>query len=446
MLYVETDKVEFKEKVNDTLAKEIESFLNTDGGAIYIGICDDGKIIGVDNADDALRKISDVISDQIEPNAIDCVRPEVEFKGDKIVIKINVNKGYSPLYCIKKYGFSPNGCHYRIGTTCKSMTLEMIRNKFEQGLSNIDAMVLQESYHQDLKFAKLKLLLLESGYHIDDISFERNFKLRTTNGYYNYLAELLADDNTIPFIFVKFKGYDKTVFSERKDYGNQCIILAYEKMKERLSIENISKTITNPRPRRDIYLFDMDAVNEALVNAIVHNDYRITDPQVALFHNRLEILSHGGLPYGLTKDEFFKGISKPRNKQLMDIFSRLGIVEHTGHGVPKIVEKYGEGAFEISSSYIKVIIPFNEEVMYNNESTVLMLNDSMTDLISRQYDNKEIIVLNEIKRNPKITAKQISISTNIPFRTVQRHIANLKDKGIIRRNGDNRNGYWELTN
>lgn len=446
MLYVETDKVEFKEKVNDTLAKEIESFLNTDGGAIYIGICDDGKIIGVDNADDALRKISDVISDQIEPNAIDCVRPEVEFKGDKIVIKINVNKGYSPLYCIKKYGFSPNGCHYRIGTTCKSMTLEMIRNKFEQGLSNIDAMVLQESYHQDLKFAKLKLLLLESGYHIDDISFERNFKLRTTNGYYNYLAELLADDNTIPFIFVKFKGYDKTVFSERKDYGNQCIVLAYEKMKERLSIENISKTITNPRPRRDIYLFDMDAVNEALVNAIVHNDYGITDPQVALFHNRLEILSHGGLPYGLTKDEFFKGISKPRNKQLMDIFSRLGIVEHTGHGVPKIVEKYGEGAFEISSSYIKVIIPFNEEVMYNNESTTLMINDSMTDLISRQYRNKETIVLNEIKRNPRISAKQISINTNIPFRTVQRHMANLKDKGIIKRSGDNRNGYWELTN
>ena len=446
MLYVETDKVEFKEKVNDTLAKEIESFLNTDGGAIYIGICDDGKIIGVDNADDALRKISDVISDQIEPNAIDCVRPEVEFKGDKIVIKINVNKGYSPLYCIKKYGFSPNGCHYRIGTTCKSMTLEMIRNKFEQGLSNIDAMVLQESYHQDLKFAKLKLLLLESGYHIDDISFERNFKLRTTNGYYNYLAELLADDNTIPFIFVKFKGYDKTVFSERKDYGNQCIVLAYEKMKERLSIENISKTITNPRPRRDIYLFDMDAVNEALVNAIVHNDYRITDPQVALFHNRLEILSHGGLPYGLTKDEFFKGISKPRNKQLMDIFSRLGIVEHTGHGVPKIVEKYGEGAFEISSSYIKVIIPFNEEVMYNNESTTLMINDSMTDLISRQYRNKETVVLNEIKRNPRISAKQISINTNIPFRTVQRHMANLKDKGIIKRSGDNRNGYWELTN
>lgn len=449
MLYIETDKVEFKEKINDTLTKEIESFLNTNGGAIYIGIDDNGKIVGVDNTDETLRKISDIISDQIEPNAIDCVRPEVEFKGDKIVIKINVSKGYSPLYCIKKYGFSPNGCHYRIGTTCKSMTLEMIRNKFEQGLSNIDAMVLQESYNQDLKFVKLKLLLLENGYHIDDKTFEKNFKLQTTSGSYNYLAELLADDNSIPFIFVKFKGYDKAVFSERKDYGNQCIILAYEKMKERLSIENICKTITDPRPRCDIYLFDMDAVNEALVNAIVHNDYRISDPQVALFYDRLEIISHGGLPYGLTKEEFFKGISKPRNKQLMDIFSRLGIVEHTGHGIPKIVEKYGQEVFEISASYIKVTIPFNKEVMEFNNMPYGVINDISKDIIESQYlagfDDKESIVLSQIRQNPKITTKQISINTGIPFRTVQRHIANLRDKNIIVRKGSNRDGYWNIT-
>lgn len=75
MLYIETDKVEFKEKINYTLTKEIESFLNTNGGAIYIGIDDNGKIVGVDNTDETLRKISDIISDQIEPNAIDCVRP-----------------------------------------------------------------------------------------------------------------------------------------------------------------------------------------------------------------------------------------------------------------------------------------------------------------------------------------------------------------------------------
>ena len=84
--------------------------------------------------------------------------------------------------------------------------------------------------------------------------------------------------------------------------------------------------------------------------------------------------------------------------------------------------------------------------MYNNEPTTMVVNDSMIDLINRQYDNKETIVLNEIKHNPRISAKQISTNTNIPFRTVQRQIANLKDKGIIKRSGDNRNGYWKLTN
>ena len=48
--------------------------------------------------------------------------------------------------------------------------------------------------------------MLENGYHLDENTFESNFKLRTNNGAYNYLAELLADNNSIPFIFAKFKG------------------------------------------------------------------------------------------------------------------------------------------------------------------------------------------------------------------------------------------------
>ena len=60
-------------------------------------------------------------------------------------------------------------------------------------------------------------------------------------------------------------------------------------------------------------------------------------------------------------------------------------------------------------------------------------------------DDKESIVLSQIRQNPKITTKQISINTGIPFRTVQRHIANLRDKNIIVRKGSNRDGYWNIT-
>ena len=440
MKYVETDKVELKEKINDSLPKEIESFLNSDGGIVYIGISDNGDVIGVDNLDMALRTISDIISDQIEPNAIDCVKPEVEFVDNKSIIKVIIKKGYASIYCIKKYGFSSNGCHYRVGTTCKSMTLEMIKKIFEQGLSSVDMMVKRESYYHEMKFAKFKMLLLENGYHLDENSFEHNFKLRTNEGSYNYLAELLSDDNSIPFIFAKFKGKTKATFSERSDYGNQCIILAYERMKERLKLENICKTITNPRPRRDIYLYDMDAVNEALVNAIIHNDYRITDPQVAFFDDRLEILSHGGLPNGLTKEEFFKGVSKPRNEQLMDIFTRLGIVEHTGHGIPLIVEKYGKDIFEISDSYIRVIIPFNKEVLLNHGA----ISGAISGVNRDELEEKEKMVLNKIEENQSLTAKEICELLNLPFRSVQRYISNLKEKGFIERDGSNKTGFWKV--
>ena len=154
--------------------------------------------------------------------------------------------------------------------------------------------------------------------------------------------------------------------------------------------ENICKTITYPRLRRDISLYDIDAVNEALVNAIIHNDYRITEPQVSFFDDRLEIISHGGLPFGLSKEQFFDGISKPRNEKLTDIFVRLGIVEHTGHGVPTIISKYGKEAFEILDNYIRITIPFNTEVLENHGALSGALsgvnNIELNELESKVYE------------------------------------------------------------
>ena len=106
MKYFETEKIELKEKINDQLIKDIESFLNTEGGTIFLGIRDNGDVVGVDSLDESLRKISDIISDQIDPNAIDCVKPEVFIEENNALIKLNINKGYASLYCIKKYGLN----------------------------------------------------------------------------------------------------------------------------------------------------------------------------------------------------------------------------------------------------------------------------------------------------------------------------------------------------
>ena len=188
---------------------------------------------------------------------------------------------------------------------------------------------------------------------MDDKSFEMNLNLSSEAGEYNLLAELLSDKNNIPFIFVNFQGKNKASISERSDYGYGCILMTYGKMKNRLQTENICISDTTVRPRKDTYLFDFYCVNEAILNALVHNDWTITEPQISMFSVRLDILSHDGLPNGMTKEQFFDGISKPRNPILMRMFLNIGLTEHTRHGIPTIVEKYGKDVSEIKSNYIK---------------------------------------------------------------------------------------------
>lgn len=334
--YIESERLELKEKYSDTICKEIVAFLNTMGGTIIIGVKDDGEIVGVDKIDEIFRKISDIITGQIEPNPQDEVSSELRFEDGKVLIVINIAKGMKHIYCQKKYGFSSIGCPIRVGTTCKEMTAEQIKIRYES---------------------------------------------RFSDGEYNLLAELLADRNNIPFIFVKFKGRDKSVIFERSDYGYRCILTSYEQAKNRLQAENICISDTTVRPRKDTYLYDFDSVNEAVLNALVHNDWMITEPQISMFEDRLEILSHGGLPNGLTKKQFYDGISKPRNVTLMRIFLNMGLVEHTGHGIPTIVKRYGEEVFEIEDNYILCTIPFNREVMSKTKAENIIMNNSIdTDL------------------------------------------------------------------
>ena len=203
----------------------------------------------------------------------------------------------------------------------------------------------------------------------------------------------------------------------------------------RIQAENIVK-LTSVRPRIDTYLYDYDCVNEAVVNAIVHNDWSITEPQVSFYSNRIEILSHGGLPYGLTEDQFYMGFSKPRNKQLMKIFSQLNIVEHTGHGIPIIISKYGKEAFDIQSNYILVTIPFNEEVM---QTTNIAINSTTIDI-----NDIEKTILEELIKNPTLNADKLSEMINKSKRTMERYLKSLQERGYIVRENLYQNSMWKV--
>ena len=437
--YVESEKVELKAKYTDNICKEIVAFLNADGGQIFVGVDDNGNVVGVDKIDETLKKISDVITMQIEPNPQEEIRTELKFDSGKTVIALYISKGTRNIYCQKKYGFSSNGCVIRIGTTCKEMTPEQIRIRYEKNFYDEEYMLKKRASRADLTFRELKIYYAEKGFHVDDSSFEANFNLRNKEGDYNLLAELLADKNNIPFSFVKFNGTDKAAISERYDYGFGCLLSVYEKIKARLSAENTCVSDTTVRPRKDIYLFDYDAVNEAVLNALVHNDWTMTEPQISLFSDRMEILSHGGLPNGMSTEDFYEGISRPRNSTLMRIFLSMGLTEHTGHGVPTIVNKYGKGAFEITDNYIKCRITFDKNVLESTKKNV------GTNVGTNVGINKtEKAVLGILINDPQKTADEMSTEIGVTKRTIERTLVSLKKKGLIERIGSNKSGRWSV--
>ena len=141
----------------------------------------------------------------------------------------------------------------------------------------------------------------------------------------------------------------------------------------------------------------------------------------------------------MSKVEFFNGVSNPRNSVLMRIFLKLGIVEHTGHGVPIIIEKYGKEAFEINDKHIIVTIPFNKQVM---ESINVGANVGQN--VDVNINDTERKIIEMLINDPTLTAEKISMKIEKSKRTAERYLKALQEKGIILRTGSDKKGYWKI--
>ena len=119
----------------------------------------------------------------------------------------------------------------------------------------------------------------------------------------------------------------------------------------------------------------------------------------------------------------------------MHIFLKLGIVEHTGHGIPVFVEKYGREVFDIHDSSVNVIIPFNKKVNGNNAS---IWQKRWQNLINEKLTENEKRILLELINNPYAPYNQLVIDLKISRRTVSRVFVSLVEKEFIERIGSNK--------
>lgn len=127
----ENSFIEFKRELNDKLEKTVISFLNSKtGGDIFIGINDDGSIVGVKNIDETQLAITDRIKNNISPSCLGLFDVYSEEKANLKVIHIVVSAGTEKPYYLKSAGMSPKGCFIRIGTGTKAMEIKQIKTAF----------------------------------------------------------------------------------------------------------------------------------------------------------------------------------------------------------------------------------------------------------------------------------------------------------------------------
>lgn len=428
-MLIENNHIEFKAELNDKLEKEVVAFLNSnEGGVIYIGVDDFGHPVYLENIDILQTKITDRIKNNILPATLGLFEVTTEVVEDKTVIKVLISSGLEKPYYIKKYGMSTNGAFIRQGSSSMPMSITMIEELFRKRVRNTLKNIV--SPRQDLTFSQLKIYYEGKGFKLND-KFESSLELYTPEGKYNYVAYLLADENSISIKVAKYAGSDKYDLIENEEYGYCSLIKATDRILDKLKIENKTLARITDKKRIQKNIVDATALREAVINAIVHNDYsEELSPVIEIYEDKIVVTSYGGLLSGQTEEDFFNCMSMPRNRELMRIFRDLDLVEQLGSGMTRILKVYDKSIFKITNNYIQVSFPICE--ITNKDIREAAEQDTKNAIADVMFDN------------PRITVNSLASYFRMSKSTMSRNIKKMQEEGKIERIGSNRNGKWKV--
>lgn len=433
---IEDNRNEFKVKLSDNFEKEVIAFLNTDGGNIFIGIDDKGNINNnLGNIDLIQRKIKDIIKDNIAPSTLGLFDVVVNNADGKKYIQVIIAKGQERPYCIKGMGMTPDSCFMRIGSSIQSMNMETIINLFSKRVRNNLKNI--KSPNQNLEFKILKIYYQENGFEVND-NFLNKLDFYMEDGGFNYIAYLLSDNNNISIQFAKYKGNDVENLIENEDYGFCSLIKATENILNKLNLENKTFTKIETPTRKEVKMYDFDAIKEVVTNALVHNDWSNGySPKFEMFDDKIVISSNGGIQEGVNQEEFLEGFSNPRNPELMRVFRDLNFVEQLGTGIQRVLKIYPKDIFEFFPNHIRVTIHFNDNKFIKN------------DKYSENFENYnlneiQISILKLILDKPNITQEELGKILGVTLKTISRNFKVLLEQNYIKRVGANKNGYWQV--
>lgn len=411
----ESYNLEFKEEISKTFLKTVSAYANYNDGEIIFGLDDDGNVVGLkENPKEEALRIENMINDSLSPVPyFEIIIKEVE---GKTIIIIEVKKGKDTPYYYK-------GKAYKRANTS---TIEV--DRFELRRLAMEGINMhyedKKASSGDLKFNKLEASLKqEAGIERINLDILKTLNLYDKDGYYNTAGELLADENDIAFSgidIVKF-GKDINKILYRKTISNVSLLTQFDGAVDIFEQYYIFEEIDGyNRIKKE--LIPREAFRESLANAIVHRVWDTnTYIQIAMYEDKIEINSPGGLPAGISKDEYLYGnISVLRNPIIAGVFNRLNIIEKFGTGIARINKEYTHSIskpdFEVSENRIRIILPVIE-----------------SDLLDLSEDENRIYAL--LKEALELSRNEIDLKTGFNKAKTLRILNSLVKKNIINKSG-----------
>lgn len=425
----EDEKTEFKRstgEMEEAIISIVAMLNKHHEGTLYFGVNNDGEVIGQQIGESTTRDIAQNIGLKIEPKIFPNVFADSADGKDYIIVTF---KG-------KQAPYATQGRVYiRTADQNRLASMNEVRRLFMTGESDLlrGRPALQQSLTFESLFDKLKSKgIATSG----SKAFLNSAGLLTDEGAYNFQAELLSDQNNSPLLINRFKGRDKSFLRMRDDIGSRPLFKSIDAAMEIVSALNETRiTLDGSAQRKETKLFDIAAFREALINAVVHNDWlTLVPPVIDVYDDRIDVVSSGGIPIDMSQETFFQNVSQPVNPSLFLLLSMLGYSERSGHGIEKIVSIYGKEAFSFYSTFLRVSIPFAFRPDWAIGQDVKSL---LTDI--------QLKVFEALYSEPRYSLPQVAKMLGIPLSTVKNAASSLQKKGLIYHVGSKNGGIWKIS-
>jgi ATP-dependent DNA helicase RecG len=263
--YIENFKTELKREVNQDLKKGIVAFANSDGGTVYIGVENNGNIVGVVNSDDITAQIGNMIRDGIKPDLTAYTSIDTVSEQGKTVIRVSVLRGAKRPYHLTDKGLKPNGVFVRHGVSSVPATDEMIR----QMLRESDGVTYDKSrcLNQELTFDYTRKYFADMNVSLNDSNL-RTLQLIDADGYYTNAALLFSEQCEHSIKCAVYEDSGKTKFKARKEfYGS--VLKQMDEAYAYISLNNNQNSAFEGLKRIDCPDYTPESIREALLKEIV---------------------------------------------------------------------------------------------------------------------------------------------------------------------------------